>query len=411
MGTIAVIGTLNNYGDEISRLKKSIEEKGFTSLLIDISMGGEPSVTSDVPCDEIAMYGGANIESVRASMNRMEITRIMTEGLLKKVTELQERGEFDGIIAVGGATTALIACKAIQALPFGLPKIIVSSSADFSNIRSQIFGNSDLMIMHAPVDPVGDNYFVTNILERAAGAICGMTGAYLEKNLKINVAELSQSCIAMVTFAYSDSCTNNVKQMLEEAGLQTVMFHAQGRGDRALDTLIDQNVRFKAIVDLAPAGVSEELFGGARAAGRRRLEAASEGGIPQICTPSGLNFIAVGPLNAMKKKYRKRIIKTIDQPRTQVKMTVPELIAVAHTVADKLSKGTGIAKVIFPLKGWSSLEAPGEPFYEPEKDRLFIDRFKKLMRKSKTVEIREINGHINDELLAKEIFDAVMEVM
>ena len=411
MGTIAIIGTLNNYGVEISRLKESIEEQGFRSLLIDISMGGKSSVTGDVTCDEIATYGGANIESVRASTNRMEITRIMTEGLVKKVTELRERGEFDGIIAVGGATTALISCKAIQALPFGFPKIIVSSAADYPIIRSQLFGNSDLMLMHTPVDPMGDNYFVINLLERAAGAICGMTDAYLAKDLEINVAGVSRSCIAMVTFGFSDSCANTVKQMLEKAGFQVVIFHAQGLGDRALDTLIDQNVRFKAIVDLAPAGVSEDLFGGTRAAGRRRLEAASEKGIPQICTPSGLNYIGVGALNTMKKKYRKRIIKTIDQPRTEAKMTIAELITVARTVADKLSKGTGIVKFIFPLKGWSSLEAPGDPFYDPEMDRLFIERFKKFTRKSKTVEIREINAHINDESLAKEIFNAVMEVI
>jgi uncharacterized protein (UPF0261 family) len=411
VGTIAVIGTLNNYGSEIIRLKKSVEKKGFRSLLIDISMGGKPSVPADVSCDEIALCGGADIERVRASKNRTEITGIMTEGLLKKVTELYKMGAFDGIIAVGGATTALIACKAIQALPFGLAKIIVSSSADFSNIRSQIFGNSDLMVMHAPVDPIGDNYFVINMLERAAGAICGMTGSYLEENLEINVAEVSRSCIAMVTFGYSDNCANTVKRMLEKAGFQVVVFHAQGLGDRALDTLIDQNVRFKAIVDLAPAGASEELFGGARAAGGRRLEAASEKGIPQICTPSGLNFIAVGPLSAIKKKYRKRIIKVVDQPRTQIKMTVPELIKVARTVAHKLAKGTGIARFVFPLKGWSSLEAPDDPFYNPETDRLFIERFKKLTRKSKTIEIEEIDAHINDELLARKIFDTVMEVV
>jgi uncharacterized protein (UPF0261 family) len=410
-GTIAIIGTLNNYAGEIRRLKESIEEKGFRPLLIDISMGGKPSFPGDIPCDQIAQYGGSDIDHVRASTNRMEITRIMTEGLRKRVTELHESAEFDGIIVMGGATTALIACRAMQALPFGLPKMIVSSAADYPIVRSQLFGNSDIMIMHTPVDAMGGNYFVINLVERAAGAICGMTSAYLAKKLEIDPAIISRTCVAMVTFGFSDGCANTLKGMLEKAGLEVIVFHAQGLGDSALDTLIDQNVRFKAIVELTPAGLSEELFGGTRAAGKRRLEAACEKGIPQVCTPCGLNYIGVGPMNTMKKKYRRRNLKTIDDRRTQAKMTVPELMIVAQTMARKLSMGKGIIKIIFPLKGWSSLEKDGDPFYEPEKDRLFINRLKKLTRRSENVQIREIDAHIDDELTAKEIFDATMEVM
>jgi uncharacterized protein (UPF0261 family) len=410
-GTIAIIGTLNNYGQEISYLKKSIEEKGFKTLLIDISMGGKPSVMGDITCDEIAAHGGTNIEAIRASTNRVEITQIMTKGLLKKVIELHTNGKFDGIIAAGGATTALIACKALQALPFGTSKIIVSSSADYKHIRSQIFGNSDLMIMHTPVDPVGDNHFVINVLERAAGAVCGMTDAYLEKKLEINSDEVYKSCIAMVTFGFSDRCANNVKQQIEQGGLRVVTFHAQGLGDRALDKLIDNNIPFKAVVDLAPCGVSEDMFGGERAGASRRLEAASEHGIPQICVPSGLNFIAVGPVDSMKRRYKKRILKIVDEPRTEAKMTPGEIIKVARVVAHKLSKGNGVATFLFPLKGWSSLEREGDPFYQPEIDRLFIDEFKKRTRGSKKIEVKEIDAHINDELFAGEIVKAVMRVI
>lgn len=411
MLTIAVIGTLNNYGQEVSRLKRFIEEEGFKTLLVDISMGAKPSVTGDITCDEIAAYGGTDIEKIRASTDRMKISQIMTNGLVKKVIELHSRGEFDGIVVAGGATTAMITCKALQALPFGVPKIMVSSSAAYSAIASQLFGNRDLMIMHTPVDPMGDNHFVTSVLGRAAGAICGMTKAFLEKKLEINLAEVSKSCVAMVTFAFSDRCANTVKQQLERIGLQVVVFHAQGLGDRALDELIDQNIPFKAVIDLAPSGVSEEVLGGRRAAGSRRLEAASERGIPQICIPSGLNYIAVGPFNSMNRKYKKRTLKLVDQPRTEAKMTPREITKVARIVAKKLSKGAGMVKFLFPLKGWSSLEKEGDSFYQPELDRLFIDEFKKSARGSRKIEVREINAHIDDELFAGEIVKAVLEIM
>jgi uncharacterized protein (UPF0261 family) len=409
--TIAIIGTLNSYGQEISHLKKSIEGEGFKTFVIDISMGGKPLVPGDITCDQIAVYGGTNIEKIRLSTDRMKISQIMANGLVKKVIELYSKGAFDGIIVVGGATTALIACKAVQVLPFGIPKIIVSSSAAYSGMTSELFGNSDLMLMHTPVDAIGANRFATNVLDRAAGAICGMTEAFLKKGLKINPAEVSESCVAMTTFGYCDSCANNVKEQLERRGLQVIVFHAQGLGDRALDELIDQNVSFKAIIELVPAGVTEELLGGQRAAGSRRLEAASERGIPQVCAPSGLNFISPTSLNLERQKYKGRIIKVVDQPRISVKMTPREITKSARVVAHKLSKGNGIVKFLFPLKGWSSLEMDGDPFHQPELDRLFIDEFEQRVRGSKKIEVKRINAHINDKLFARQIIKAVTEVI
>jgi uncharacterized protein (UPF0261 family) len=411
MGTIAVIGTLNNYGEEIRLLKESIEERGHKTLLIDISMGGEPSFAGDITCAQIAASGGVDIEEIRASTDRRKISEIMTNGLIKKTADLYSQGRFDGIIVCGGATTSMIGCKALQALPFGVPKLVVSSSGAFEGLAHRLLGNKDMMLMHTYVDPVGVNYFAKSVLERAAGAISGMTDVFLKKNLGLDFADTARHYVPITTFAFCDTCANRVKQQLEEAGFQTVIFHSQGLGDRALDELIDQNTRFRAIVELAPAGVSEQIFGGHRAAGTRRLEAASERGIPQVCAPTGLNWVGGGSFPSMKRKYRRRIFKIIDEPRTEVKLTPQEIKKVARVVAQKLSKGNGAVKFLFALKGWSSLEREGDPFYQPEIDRLFVDEFKKLTAGSPKIEIKEIDAHINDEAFAKEVFKAVMEMI
>jgi len=113
----------------------------------------------------------------------------------------------------------------------------------------------------------------------------------------------------------------------------------------------------------------------------------------------------------MKRKYRRRTFKSIDEPRTEVKLTSQEIKKVARVVAQKLSKGNGAVKFLFPLKGWSSLEREGDPFYQPEIDRLFINEFNKLTSGCKKIETKEIDAHINDEAFAKEVFKAIMEVV
>src|SRR4030042_6977913 len=103
-GSILIVSSLDTKGQEVKFLKNLIEQKGHKTLLLDMSMRGEPSIPADIPCEEVARAGGTSLQEIRTSAkSRSEKTYIMIEGAIKKVLELRKAGNLEGIVAVGGA--------------------------------------------------------------------------------------------------------------------------------------------------------------------------------------------------------------------------------------------------------------------------------------------------------------------
>ena len=63
--------------------------------------------------------------------------------------------------------------------------------------------------------------------------------------------------------------------LLEQKGYQIIGFSAAGIGDRAMENMIAEGF-FQGVIDLAPGGVGEHLFGFMRDAGPNRLETAGK---------------------------------------------------------------------------------------------------------------------------------------
>ena len=90
---------------------------------------------------------------------------------------------------------------------------------------------------------------------------------------------------------------------LLERDYDLVSFHATGLGDRAAVDLVSQGF-FEAFIDLVPASFSEYLFGGNRASGPNRLDAALHEPIPYILAPCGFDMISCGPSREERKAMR-----------------------------------------------------------------------------------------------------------
>ena len=101
---IVILASLDTKGEEAEYLKGLIDARGFKTLLLDTSIGGEPTVLPDISAEEVARLGGATIQELRASRNTGHVTPIMIKGATLKVQELAGRGLLDGIIAFGGAS-------------------------------------------------------------------------------------------------------------------------------------------------------------------------------------------------------------------------------------------------------------------------------------------------------------------
>jgi len=409
---IVILSTLDTKGEEARYLKGLVEARGFKAILIDTSIGGEPTITPDISAEEVALAGGGDIRRIRASRNTGEVTPIMIKGAGIKAAELLARHELDGIISFGGASNTTCATTVMKTLPFGIPKLMVSSTASMPAYAAMYIGTKDITMMHSVVDISGINDLTKAVLERAAGGICGMAaasdGAVRPKS--------ASSLIAVTTFKFAEECGQHVMTLLQQKGYTVIPFHAQGIGDKAMEELIEQDL-FQAVIDIVPAGVIEELLGGNRAAGPHRLEAAGRVGIPQVITPCGFDMLSCGPLTRREKgdplwtklELAKRKIFIPDEFRVQARTTAGELRRVAALVAEKLNRSKGPVKCLIPSKGWSSLSVQGADLCDPEADAAFGAALMERLRPG--IEVSELALELNSPEFAEALVGALEGMM
>lgn len=200
-----------------------------------------------------------------------------------------------------------------------------------------------------------------SMLSRAAGAICGMVESGVGSVVDL-LKQAESHLVAMTEFQYSSDCCALVGQYLEERGYTVIPCHADGVGDRALEELLEQGI-FDAVIDVVPAGLSEELFGGNRAAGPKRLEMAVKRGVPLVVTPCGFEMISCGSLQRkdsgdplwVSRNIATRKYYVQDAYRVQARTNDEELRLVAKEVSEKLNQAEGPVRFLIPVKGWSSI--------------------------------------------------------
>jgi uncharacterized protein (UPF0261 family) len=144
-----------------------------------------------------------------------------------------------------------------------------------------------------------------------------------------------------------------------------------------------------------------------RNAGPNRLETAGMAGIPQIVSTCSVNHITPAK-SKYKPGYHERRKYDLDKFRTWIRISPDELKEVAGVFAEKLNKASGAVKVVIPANGWSSVDSPGNPTYDPAEDRVFVEELRKKLKPE--IQIQEIDAHMEDPDFAKVVVAAALEI-
>lgn len=417
---IAVVGMIDEREEALSLIKERIEKRGHKTLLIDICIGTGaiiPSLKPDIKYNELSELGGGPSEGVTGYLpdRRGDAISIMSKGLREKIMALHKSGDLQGIIAVTGLTGAMISLPALKELPFGLPKIIISSAMALpvhADKYAEFVCVKDITVMHAVVDTVGMNALVRKLALNGADAISGM----VERDMSTDFEE--KPSIAITEFGFTDQGAHFIRELLEEE-YELVSFHANGVGDMAAMEIIPQG-SFQGFVDLVPGAFSEYLLGGNRnSSGPNRLDIASELSIPYILCPGGFDIISCGPVERKDKgdplwesrKLAERKLYIQEHPRAHARMNAEELEYVTSSAAERLNlyQQKKRVKVIVPLRGFSSLSVEGGPLYDPEADKMFGNTLKKYL--DPEIEIIEVDSDINSKEFASAVAKTLMKLL
>ncbi|MCS7238120.1 MAG: Tm-1-like ATP-binding domain-containing protein [Thermoguttaceae bacterium] len=386
---VALVGALDTKGAEYAFLRECIRRSGFGTFLIDFGVLGTPAIWPDISRQQVAEAAGADIRVLAAQRDRGSAMAAMARGMEILLPKLYAEGRFHAVMALGGGGGTSVAAAGMRALPYGVPKVIVSTVA--GGDVSGYVGVKDIVMIPSIVDIAGLNRFSRRVLAQAAGAICGMLSAELPPGD-------DKPLIAATMFGNTTPCVEHARRMLEEAGFEVLVFHATGTGGKTMENLIRDGL-ITAVLDVTTTEWADELVGGVLAAGPHRLEAAAETGIPAVIAPGCLDMVNFWAPETIPPQFRGRRFYQHNPNITLMRTTPEECARLGEIVAEKLNRSKGPVSVLIPLRGWSMIDAPGGPFWWPEADEAFRRSLREHLRPD--IPVIELDANINDPVFAE----------
>ncbi len=391
MTTVVLLGTLDTKGPEYAFLRDRVLATGCDVMVVDAGVMST-SPLADVTADEVAVAAGAERAVLARIGDRGPAMTAMTRGAVEVVRDLHARGRLDGILGVGGSGGSSLISAAMQALPVGVPKLLVSTMA--SGDTRPYVGTSDIAMLYSVVDIAGINGISERILANAAAAIAGMARAAEAYVPRTDAKPL----IGATMFGVTTPCVTAAREVLEARGYEVLVFHATGAGGLAMEALIKAGF-ITGVLDVTTTELADELVGGVLSAGPDRLEMAGRLGLPQVVSLGALDMVNFGPLDTVPGAFRDRNLYVHNATVTLMRTTEAECAELGRIVARKLSAATGPLAVFIPAGGVSMIDAPGAPFHDPVADAALVRELKAGLRPG--IEVVEMVTHINDPAFAR----------
>ncbi len=401
--TVVVLATLDTKSEEAEYLRSQIESHGAKVMLIDVGVLGEPQTISNVSRQEVAAAGGAELSALLEAPTREHAAPIMAAGATKILLDLIRAGEAHAVLGIGGTQGTSSCTQVMRSLPYGFPKLMVSTVA--SGDTSPFVGIKDITMMFSVSDLMGLNPFTERILANAAAAAYGMSLC----NGSVEPRTGDKPLIAMTNLGVLTEGATLAIELFHEAGYDVVVFHAVGSGGRAMEQLMKDGV-IGAVFDYALGEIADEVFGGLRAGGPERLTVAGSLGLPQVICPGGAEHLGLFvEANVVPEEYANHQ-HVFHSPVIFVpRLSREEFVQVAEEICKRLQRTEGKAVFMLPLRGVGRYSIPGGPLHDPEGDKVFFAALRAGLPPG--VNVVEIDAYAEDPAFVREAVRRLVELL
>jgi uncharacterized protein (UPF0261 family) len=403
--SIVVLGTLDTKGHEVAFVVDCLRAEGLDVLTVDVGTSGSPLFVADIAREVVLARAGTTLAEVAARGDRGHAVTQAASGAAAIVADLAAQGRVEGILALGGSAGTTIGSTAMHALPFGLPKVMISTLA--SGQTRPFVGGSDLVLFPSVADLAGLNRITRQVMANASAAMAGMVRARRRGDAR---AVRDRPVIAATMFGVTTPCVDRARRSLEESGYEVVVFHATGVGGQAMEGLI-RDGQVAGVLDLTTTELADELVGGILSAGPDRLKAAAEAGIPQVVSVGALDMVNFGPKETVPDRFRNRKLHVHNANVTLMRTTAEENAALGRRMAEILVTSRGPTVILIPLKGVSALDREGQSFFDPEADAALFESLQSGLADHPHVRVVVRDEHINDPAFAEAAASALRELL
>jgi uncharacterized protein (UPF0261 family) len=390
-----VAGTFDTKGRELFFLRQCLERLGLRVVTVDLSTSGRPSPASVHPREvarhhpdgEAAVFSGDRGSAVSAMAHAFE-RYVLT------------RRDLGGLISAGGSGGTSLATPGMRALPIGVPKVMVSTMA--SGDTRPYVGPSDICMMYSVTDVQGINRISEKVLANAAHALAGMvTHPPAETTI-------TRPALGLTMFGVTTPCVQAVAKRLED-DYDCLVFHATGVGGQSMEKLADSGL-LAGVIDVSTTEVADEIVGGTLSAGPTRLDVFARHALPYVGSCGALDMVNFGSFDAVPDRFKARRLYRHNPTVTLMRTTVDECRAIGEFIAGKLNAMAGPVRFLIPEGGVSAIDRSGQPFHDPDADRMLFTTIETLFRSGPQRRLQRLPLHINDDAFADALVAAWREV-
>jgi uncharacterized protein (UPF0261 family) len=391
MATVVLIGTLDTKGREYAFVRDLLHKAGVEPLVVDVGVLGEPPFRPDIAATEVAALAGRDLAELRfereGSDTRAVALDAMAQGAELLLRRLHREGRCQAVLGLAGSGGSTIISAAMQALPVGVPKLLVTTMA--GSVGPGYVGTKDVCLMSAVTDIAGLNRVSRAVLSNAATAAAAMALRAAPE------APGETPLVALTMMGVTTPAVLALQSGLEQRGFETIVFHAVGSGGRALEEMAADGL-VDAVLDVTTHEIVDHELGGIFDAGPERLAAVGRLGVPLVAVPGATEFVSFGARDTVPAHLdvaERRIV--VHNPNVcAVRTTAGEQAALGRVFAQKVNESVGPAVVVLPLRGLSRYEEDGGPFVDSDADAAFFAAVRGALRPE--IVLEEVDASINE---------------
>ena len=395
---VLVVGTADSKGDELRYIAGIIRDAGVAVALVDVGTTPHES-TADVTPDMVAAFHPDGPDAV-VSDDRGDAVGAMAVALEHWVRAHLD--EISGIIGAGGSGGTALVTPAMRALPVGIPKVMVSTVAS-ADVSSYV-GPADIAMTYSVTDVAGLNRISRVVLGNAANAMAGMVSH------PIPPSENDLQAIGLTMFGVTTPLVTNLAERLADR-YDPLVFHATGTGGQSMEKLVDSGM-IRAVLDMTTTEIADLVVGGVFSAGSDRIGSIARSGVPYVGSVGAVDMVNFGALDTVPAKFADRNLYVHNPQVTLMRTTVDENIQIATFIAEKLNACNGPVRFLLPEGGVSMIDAPDQPFYDPEADEALMATIEANVVQTANRTVQRVPFNINDDGFADAVlanFDEIME--
>jgi uncharacterized protein (UPF0261 family) len=389
-----VIGTYDTKGAELEYAAERLRAAGAEVVTVDVSTqrGGS---AADVSAEEVARHHPGGVDAVFTG-DRGTAVSAMAEALQRFIGS---RSDVAGVLGLGGSGGTAVITPAMRALPVGVGKIMVSTVAS-GNVAPYV-DVSDIAMWYSVTDVAGLNRISRRVIGNAAHALAGIV------TNEIPAAE-DRPAVGLTMFGVTTPCVTAVIERLGDR-VDPLVFHATGTGGRAMEKLVDDGL-VSSVLDISTTEVCDMVVGGVMAATEDRLGAIARTRVPYVGSCGALDMVNFGAPATVPSQFAGRTMYEHNPQVTLMRTTREECVEIARFLARKLNECEGSVRFLLPTGGVSALDAPRQPFWDPDADEALFATLEAEVTQTEQRRVVRLPHHVNDPEFADALVSAWQEV-